>query len=304
LTAARAGLLKADIWNFSIIRASRKRLLSLSPTINQMSPPTRHSRISKRQQALLLQVRTKGMGQVDSLARQYNVTPQTIRRDLGVLCSLQLLLRVHGGAVAPGSAKSVPGLQVNLDYNTRRMIGYEAKETIGKLAAQLIPNDASLFINIGTTTECVARCLTDHIGLFAVTNNINIANTLRRSELIKVMTAGGLVRHEDGGIVGDATEEFVNQFKVDFAVIGCSALEEDGTMVDYDIREVRVTQAIIENARCVVLVADNSKFARKAPVRLGNVGQLDYFVTDHRPPDRFMEICRQHNTRVVFEAEE
>jgi DeoR family glycerol-3-phosphate regulon repressor len=118
------------------------------------------------------------------------------------------------------------------------------------------------------------------------------------------MTAGGLVRHEDGGIVGDATEEFVNQFKVDFAVIGCSALEEDGTMVDYDIREVRVTQAIIENARCVILVADNSKFARKAPVRLGNVGQLDYFVTDPRPPDRCMEICRQHNTRVVFEAEE
>ena len=255
-------------------------------------------RISKRQQAMLAHIRNEGRGQVDNLAQYFNVTPQTIRRDLNSLCDLRLLLRVHGGAVAPGGTAASEQL-VNLDYSTRRLLGYPAKSAIGQRVSELIPNDASLFVNIGTTTEQVAEFLIDHLGLFVVTNNINIANTLRRSESIKVMTAGGLVRHEDGGIVGDATEEFVNQFKVDFAIIGCSGIEEDGTMLDYDIREVRVTNAMLHNARSAILVADHSKFQRKASVRLGNISRLDHFVTDQKPTGSFMDICMQHQVNVI-----
>lgn len=255
-------------------------------------------RISKRQQALLAYIRSEGKGQVDLLAKSFRVTPQTIRRDLNILCSLRLLLRVHGGALAPGGAAESEQL-VNLDYHTRRLLAFEAKGTIGKLAASIIPNDASLFINIGTTTECVAQHLTDHLGLFVITNNINIANTLRRNKSIKVMTAGGLVRHEDGGIVGDATEDFVNQFKVDYAVIGCSAIEADGTLLDFDVREVKVTQAIISNARSVILVSDSSKFERKAPARLGSIGQVNFFITDKTPQPRFMEACHHGDVEVL-----
>jgi DeoR family glycerol-3-phosphate regulon repressor len=205
--------------------------------------------------------------------------------------------------MAPGGLTQSEQM-VNLDYNTRNLLEHESKNTIGKRAAQIIPNDASLFINIGTTTERVAQHLIDHLGLFVITNNINIANTLRCSHAIKVMTAGGLVRHEDGGIVGDATEDFINQFKLDYAVIGCSAIEEDGTILDFDIREVRVTQAIIKNARSVVLVSDNSKFHRKAPVRLGNIDQIDCLVTDRAPPPSFMETCLRQHVEVVSVLQE
>lgn len=257
--------------------------------------------ISKRQQALLAHVRTHGRGLVDQLADQFNVTPQTIRRDLNTLSSLRLLYRVHGGAVSPGSPSDSEQL-VNLDYATRRILGFEGKRKIGRRVAALIPNDASIFINIGTTTEQVAEHLTDHVGLQAITNNINIANTLRLSSAIRVITAGGHVRHEDGGIVGDATEEFVDQFKVDFAVIGCSAIEEDGTILDFDIREVKVTNAMVRNARSVILVADNSKFQRKASVRLGNVSQLNYFVSDISPPPKFSKVCQEFGVKVLSVA--
>lgn len=257
------------------------------------------TRISKRQQALLAHIRSEGQGRVDLLAKSFKVTPQTIRRDLNVLCNLRLLLRVHGGAVAPGGTSHSEQL-VNLDYQTRCLLGFEAKDAIGKLTAGIIPNDASLFINIGTTTERVAQHLIDHLGLLVITNNINIANTLRRCKPIKVMTAGGLVRHEDGGIVGDATEDFVNQFKVDYAIIGCSAIETDGTLLDFDVREVKVTRAIISNARSVILVSDGSKFERKAPVRLGGIAQVDYFVTDIPPKQRFMEVCRHGKVEVLI----
>jgi len=263
-----------------------------------MNKAVTDTRLSKRQQALLSHIRTNGKGLVDSLSQLFEVTPQTIRRDLNLLCDMRLLMRIHGGAVSPSGTSESQRL-VNLDYATRCLLGLDAKDAIGKRVAGIVPNDASLFINIGTTTEWVAEYLTDHIGIFVITNNINIANTLRRSSKIQVMTAGGLVRHEDGGIVGDATEEFINQFKVDFAVISCSALEADGTLLDFDIREVRVTRAIIKNARSVILAADSSKFDRKAPVRLGNVEMIDYFVTESSPPSDFVDVCKNCDVRII-----
>jgi len=114
--------------------------------------------INRRQQSLLAHIRSNGKGDVDSLSRWFQVTPQTIRRDLNALGKQRLIIRVHGGAIAPGGVSQSEQL-VNLDYSTRSMLGHDAKEAIGKRVAMLIPNDASMFINIGTTTESVARYL-------------------------------------------------------------------------------------------------------------------------------------------------
>jgi DeoR family transcriptional regulator, glycerol-3-phosphate regulon repressor len=174
----------------------------------------------------------------------------------------------------------------------------ESKRSIGKCAAELIPNDSSLFINIGTTTEQVAEQLVDHLGLMVITNNMNIVNILHRSETIDVMIAGGIVRREDGGIVGESANRFIDQFKLDYAVIGVSAIEEDGAILDFDMREVCVTQAIIRNSRSVILVADELKFSRKAPVRVCNIADIQYFVSDFQPPAKFMQVCKANDVTV------
>ena len=98
--------------------------------------------------------------------------------------------------------------------------------------------------------------------------------------------------HGDGGIVGEAAVDFISQFKVDHAVIGASALDEDGAMLDFDYREVRVAKAIMQNARNVMLVADGMKFTRTAPVRIGHLSDVDTFVTDRTPPEPIVELCR------------
>jgi DeoR family glycerol-3-phosphate regulon repressor len=116
------------------------------------------------------------------------------------------------------------------------------------------------------------------------------------------MTAGGIVRREDGGIVGDATVDFIAQFKVDYAIVGASAIEEDGTILDYDPREVRVAQTIIENARSVILVADSTKFERNAPIRIVDISHIDYFVTDRMPPPAFTALCREQGVTLVIAA--
>jgi DeoR family glycerol-3-phosphate regulon repressor len=132
-----------------------------------------------------------------------------------------------------------------------------------------------------------------------ITNNINVVNTLLPVESIKVIAAGGVVRREDGGIVGDATASFVRQFKFDYAVIGASAIDEDGALLDFDFREVTVAQAIIESARSTILVADNMKFKRNAPFRIGDISNVDYIVTDSAPPPKFVSHCKAHGVVIV-----
>jgi DeoR family glycerol-3-phosphate regulon repressor len=247
--------------------------------------------LSKRQRAILEHARIHGEVEVDPLAESFKVTPQTIRRDLNQLCDLHLLQRVHGGALVHDGVE-------NLGYAARTHIAAGEKNAIGKRAAELIASDSSMFVNIGTTTERVAEHLKDHTGLLVITNNLNVVNKLRRSELIVVMTAGGTVRREDGGIVGETTAEYFSRFKVDYAVIGASAIDRDGAILDFDIREVRVAQAIIRNARSVILVADATKFQREAPMRIANIREINYFVTDETPPPEFMEICRSQGVQV------
>jgi DeoR family glycerol-3-phosphate regulon repressor len=113
-----------------------------------------------------------------------------------------------------------------------------------------------------------------------------------------VIVAGGVLRRSDNGIVGDATVDFIRQFKVDYAIIGASAIDDDGALLDYDFREVRVAQAIIANARRVYLVADATKFTRSAPVRIANLADLDGLFTDAPPPEAIAALCREHAVMV------
>ena len=139
---------------------------------------------------------------------------------------------------------------------------------------------ASLFINIGTTTEEVAKALHEHKGLSVVTNNLNVALILSHKPDFRVIVAGGLVRARDQGIIGELTIDLIRQFKVDIGIIGISGIDLDGALLDFDYREVRVAQAIIENSRRVFLTADHTKFGRNAMVRLGGLEQIHALFTD------------------------
>lgn len=248
--------------------------------------------LSPRQQEIIGIARLQGRVNVDDLAARLDVTQQTIRKDLNELCDRRLMTRVHGGAVISSGVE-------NVAYEARRLIAQAEKQAIGAATARLIPNNSSLFINIGTTTEEVARALQNHEGLLVITNNLNVANILYRHAKIEVVMTGGPVRRADGAVIGAAAVDVVRQFKVDYAVIGTSAIDEDGSLLDFDVREVRVSRAIIDNARKVVLVADHLKMERTAPVRIGHLREVDIFVTDLLASPQLREICEASQVKVV-----
>ena len=155
----------------------------------------------------------------------------------------------------------------------------------------MIPDGCSVILNIGTTTEEVARALVGHRDLVVITNNLNVVSILSGTPGKDIILTGGIVRQSDGAIVGDEAVEFIRKFKADFAVIGCSALDEDGAIMDYDLREVAVARAIVENARRTILVCDRLKFERTAPIRICSAADIHAFVTDAPPPPAFVEVC-------------
>ena len=247
--------------------------------------------LNPRQQQLIDQLRQSGFVSVEELAQRFNVTTQTIRRDINQLAEHKLIRRYHGGAGLPSSVE-------NIAYTQRQVLNIEEKRRIAQLVAAQVSNGQSLILNIGTTTEEVAQALLKHQGLRVVTNNLNVAAILSANPEIEVIVAGGVVRHRDRGITGEATIDFIRQFKVDIGIIGVSSIEPDGTLRDFDYREVKVAQTIIEQSRQVWLAADNSKFGRDAMVRLGHLSQVDSLFTDAPVPTELLPVLKECKTEV------
>lgn len=249
-----------------------------------------------RQTAIVEAVREQGALTVEALAERFGVTLQTMRRDIKLLAEAGALARYHGGARVPGSTTE------NIAYRERQRMNADAKRRIAQAVAARVPDGSSLIVNIGTTTEAVAQALAGCKSLRVITNNLHVALTLSQGTDHEVIVAGGVVRARDGGIVGEATVDFMRQFRVDIGLIGVSGIEDDGSLRDFDYREVRVARTIIERSRQVWLVADHSKFGRPAMVELAMLSQIDLLFTDEAPPAPFRALLDDAGVECVVAA--
>ncbi|MDE1336138.1 DeoR/GlpR family transcriptional regulator [Vibrio aestuarianus] len=242
----------------------------------------------KRHQEIIELVQTHGFVSTDDLVERFKVSPQTIRRDLNELADANKLRRNHGGATIASSSE-------NSSYHTRQITYQQEKQKIAIELVKHIPDGATLFIDIGTTPEEIARALMlNHENLRIVTNNINVATILMAKPDFNVILAGGEVRNKDGGVTGEATLDFISQFRLDFGILGISGIDYDGSLLDFDYHEVRVKRAIIENSRCVYLGVDHSKFGRNAMVKLGTIADVDLIITDANPPKEIDIFAREN----------
>ena len=249
-----------------------------------------------RQLNLLAAVQRQGSVTVEHLAEKLGVTLQTVRRDVQRLADEELLTRFHGGVRVPSSTVE------NIAHQQRETLHAAGKNRIAKAVAAAVPSDCSLILNIGTTTEAIARGLLHHSGLRVITNNLNVATILSVNPKCEVIVVGGVVRGRDQGIVGEAAVDFIRQFKVDIAIIGISGIEADGSLRDYDFREVKVSQTIISHAREVWLAADSSKFNRPAMVEVAHLNQIDRLFTDAPPPEPFPALLAEAQVRFEVSA--
>tara|TARA_B110000495_G_C22974074_1_gene571957 strand:+ start:279 stop:1070 length:792 start_codon:yes stop_codon:yes gene_type:complete len=254
-------------------------------------------KLNKRQRDILSLAEDEGYVSVESLAETFSVTQQTIRSDINNFCDQELLTRAHGGAFYSKAH--------NFAYKSRKSLASDEKKEIADAVAAIIPNNSSIVLgNIystksGTTTELVAESLYLHQGLKVITNDINIVNIFVQFDNAEVWLAGGKVRNLDSAVIGINTADFIKQFKVDYAVVGVSAIDNDGALMDFDYEEVQVSKAIFNHCRKLILVADNFKFDSTAPMLIGNISEVDILVTNIQPPLEIIDLCNNNNIEIV-----
>ena len=230
------------------------------------------------------------------LTESFDVSVQTIRKDLNELSDLGVVRRVHGGITLPTQSR-------NLSFTNRQVINFEEKKHIAGLTAAYIPNGASLFLGIGTTPGQIAEQLIYHTGLKVITNNLNAALALCHNTNIDTYMVGGRVRHTDEDTVGeDATSQF-RKFQVNYGICGVAGISESGDLLNFSSEESYLFRAILENCEKRILVADHHKFMRSAPVKSGHLSDFDVLLTDSVSPQ--LEIlCEEAQLQVVTEMDE
>lgn len=244
-----------------------------------------------RQDKLLQLVIDKGYCTVEELAEILEVSTQTIRRDIKKLSDERLLVRHHGGASSPSST-------VNLDYEIRKVSETEEKNAIGERIAQMIPDNSTIFLTIGTTTEVIASHLMKKSNLQIITNSLRVANVLHSNKSFDVLIPNGKIKASNGGIMGTEAMEFISNFRFDYIITSAGSLDADGTLLEYDLNETAIAQMVMKSARNVFVALDSTKFVPKGSIELGNITQATVFFTDDYPSKDIVSILDQHGVQL------
>ena len=266
--------------------------MELTTRRNMASASVSKADIVRRQKRILDLVQDLGFVSVSKLAESLRVSEQTARRDLASLANQGLVSKVHGGA-------GLPHATGDINYETRRRRFTDEKARIAKLVAESIPEDATVFIDIGTTMEAVAEALLDHRRLTVITNHISAALILSRRSDFDIMLAGGILRRRDNATTGEAAREFIEHFRVGYGIFGIGGISPEGDLLDHDFRDIGVSRTAMRISKKRVFALDHSKFEADAAVRIGHVSDADAVFTDTKPPRGVAKIMRDHGVKLV-----
>ncbi len=235
--------------------------------------------------------RAGGSARIGALAATLQVTDETVRRNIRRLEAEGLVEKVHGGArlTEPAAEGDLPA---------RIAEQPEAKRRIAECVAGLIPDGASLFLDVGSTTTFIADALRDHRTLTVITNSVTVAAKLATRNGNRLFFAGGELRAHDGGCFGPEVLRFIAGFHTDFAVMSATAISAERGFMLYDLDEARIARAMMAQAAATIVAADSRKFDRTAPVLVGDPAGVGLLVTDDTPPPAIAEAARLWGTRI------
>lgn len=246
----------------------------------------------RRQDEILRAIRARGACTIAELAAEHSVSDETIRRNLKPLVGRGLVERVHGGVVASEQLDEPP-FQRRMQQNT------EAKKVVAELIVAMVEDGDTIMMDSGSTTAFVARALSIRKNLSVVTNNTEIARILAQQPGNRVHLAGGELRADDWAAFGASTIDFIRQFQARYAILSIGAVTENGDFMDFHLQEAEFSRALIEQAQVAIVVADHSKFGKRAFVNICERSQIDHLVSDQLPPESICQRLKEAGVELV-----
>ncbi|MES0868408.1 DeoR/GlpR family DNA-binding transcription regulator [Pseudovibrio sp. SCP19] len=234
-----------------------------------------------------------GTSRIVSLARHLAVSEETIRRNVKSLAKEGFLEKVHGGV------RLLHEDNEESDFHARMLERPAAKRKIAATVANMIEDESSLFLDVGSTTAFIADALKDHKRLMVVTNSVAVAYKLATRNENRVFMAGGELRAHDGGAFGATAASFFENFQTDYAILSAAAISSSKGIMLFDLEEAQISRTVMQHANCKIVAADSRKFTRTAPINVCDPTLIDTLVTEQKPTDTFYQSAESWNARVI-----
>jgi DeoR/GlpR family transcriptional regulator of sugar metabolism len=246
----------------------------------------------ERRQQLSELLARRGFADLADLVKELGVSESTVRRDLSQLEEEGVVRRTHGGAVFVSDRFSV------LNYAARESTAVDEKQAIGRAAASLIRDGETILLDGGTTTFQVARCLVTR-SLQVVTNSLPIANLLGSAAEVELIFVGGYIYPRTGVALGPIAEQAWTSLHGSKAIMGVAGITEDA-LYNANVLMVEAEQRMMDSADEVIVVADRSKFGKRALARLGGLDRINHVITDDGLDPKWQEAIRNAGVELTL----
>ena len=252
-------------------------------------------KLSARHTEILALVTQLTEATVDELAERLGVSRETIRRDLTKLDVAGKIKKLHGGArfVDPS-----PGQDGEGSFAQRIGQNTDGKRKAALAAVALIKTDDSLFLDAGTTTLALAKALVNAWPATIITNSLRNAEALSLNPKHRIFVIGGEYRADVGENLGPLAIDQISRFHARMAMLTVAAIDVHGAM-NFDLQEAEVAKAMISRADEVVVIADDSKFGKRAVFDVATMSKISTIITNSTPPQPIVEAIRAHGVRLI-----
>lgn len=251
----------------------------------------------ERKTKILKTLEKDGRVEVETLAKELNVSKETIRRDLREMEQEGLLKRTHGGAVSINSTQQSP----EYPYLMREIQCLEEKERICKKAASLVKDGDTIFIDNSSTNISILKNINPEYSVTIITNSIRLLleSTRYANDNFVFISLGGMFRHKNYSCVGDIANEMSNKLRPSKAFLSCYGVDTEGALFDSSMYEIEVKRNLIRHAGEVYITADHTKIGRKGGVQLSEISKADYLICDRALTEEEQKNLDMQNVKVL-----
>lgn len=248
----------------------------------------------ERRREILERMRADGKVIVSELARDFEVTEETIRRDLDRLDKEGLVSKTYGGAVS----KQNPTL--DLPYNVRESVNVEQKQAISEKIVRLIRDGERIMLDSSSTALYVVRKLKDKKNLTIITNSVKILIELADKSDWTVLSTGGVLKQNALSLNGSSAEKMIHSYHVDTAICSCKGLDMELGVTDSNEHDSLIKQAMFASAERRILALDAEKFDKKSFVKVCGFREIDLLVTDQAPTEAWSKFCAERDIDLLY----
>lgn len=231
---------------------------------------------------------------VSELSQLYQVSEETIRRDLERLEKEGLAVKSYGGAVLNENTN------IDLPFNVRKKHNVHGKQKIANLVADMINDGDHIMLDASSTAVFIAKALKSKKRLTVVTNSIEVLLELADAPDWNVITPGGVLREGFLALVGPKAVNGIASYNVEKTFVSCKAFDPDKGFSDTSEEFVQVKQTMLQAGKECILVVDSSKFYKLAFSTVGHLKDIDILITDKKPDDYVMGLCKEANVKVLY----